>query len=144
MYNIRCIGHEAIIESFQTIEECKNWINEDIQKARQKGIYIDVHDYIIQQEGIDNNYNDMMSEEEYNAELSEIYDSDQNIPKKKKELNKKFNQSNYIKEYQKQNYKQFKVFLKKEEKEELDKLLKEKNMTKAQFLKNAIKDYLKK
>ena len=34
----------------------------------------------------------------------------------------------YDKQYKKDNYKQFKVYLKKEEKEELDDLLKEKNI----------------
>ena len=55
----------------------------------------------------------------------------------------KFNQIEYIKEYNKEHYKTFKVDLKKEELEELNKLLKKKNITKAKFLRDAI-DKLKK
>lgn len=48
----------------------------------------------------------------------------------------------YIREYNKEHYKTFKVDLKKEELEELNKLLLKCNLTKAQFLRNAI-DVLK-
>ena len=50
-----------------------------------------------------------------------------------------FNQNEYIKEYNKKHYSAFKVYLSKEEKEEIDRLLKKKNITKAQFLRDAIK-----
>lgn len=50
----------------------------------------------------------------------------------------KFNQSKYIQEYRKENKKQFNVDLNKEEFEELDKLLKEKGMTKVEFVRQAI------
>lgn len=50
----------------------------------------------------------------------------------------KFNQQKYQQEYNKQNYSTFKVDLKKKEKEELDKLLQEKGITKATFLREAI------
>ena len=50
-----------------------------------------------------------------------------------------FNQRKYIIEYNKEHYKAFKVDLKVEELEELEKILKEKEMTKAQFLRDAIK-----
>lgn len=52
----------------------------------------------------------------------------------------KFNQKEYINEYNKQHYSIFKVSLKKEEKKELNKLLKQNNLTNADFLRNAIKD----
>lgn len=52
----------------------------------------------------------------------------------------KFNQKKYIQQYQKKNYSVFKVDLKKEEKLELDTLLKKENLTKAQFLRNAIQE----
>lgn len=55
----------------------------------------------------------------------------------------KFNQIKYIQEYNKEHYKTFKVDLKKQEFEELNKLLKEKKLTKAQFLRDSI-DKLKK
>lgn len=57
---------------------------------------------------------------------------------------KEFNQQQYIKEYNQKHYKTFKVELKKEEKEELDELLKSLNMSKAAFLRNAIKDLKRK
>lgn len=57
-----------------------------------------------------------------------------------KEEGKKFNQKEYIQNYQKEHYAVFKVDLKKEEKLELDSLLKKNNLTKAQFLRNAIQD----
>lgn len=50
-----------------------------------------------------------------------------------------FNQSKYNQKYNKEHYKAFKVDLKKEELEQLEKLLKEKGITKAQFLRDAIK-----
>ena len=54
----------------------------------------------------------------------------------------------YDKQYNKDNYKQFKVYLKKEEKEELDDLLKEKNINASTFVRLSIealkKDILKK
>lgn len=57
---------------------------------------------------------------------------------------KKFDKNKYDIEYKKRFYSQFKVDLKKEEKEELDKLLIEKNLTKSQFLRNAIEELKKK
>ena len=57
--------------------------------------------------------------------------------------NNEFNQQKYIQEYNKKHYKTFKVDLKKEEFDELNELLKEKNLTKAKFLRYAI-DKLKK
>lgn len=51
----------------------------------------------------------------------------------------KFNQQKYIQEYNKEHYKTFKVDLKVEEWEELELLLKNKGITKAQFLRDAIK-----
>lgn len=57
-----------------------------------------------------------------------------------KEEKKEFNQQQYIKKYNKEHYKTFKVELKKEEKEELDELLKSLNITKATFLREAIKN----
>ena len=58
-----------------------------------------------------------------------------------------FNQNKYIQEYRKNKKKQFNVDLNKDESEELEKLLKEKELTKVQFIRNAIeelkKDYLK-
>ena len=54
----------------------------------------------------------------------------------------------YDKQYKKDNYKQFKVYLKKEEQEELDDLLKEKNINASTFVRLSIealkKDILKK
>ena len=50
-----------------------------------------------------------------------------------------FNQIKYIQEYNKKHYKTFKVDLKKEELEELEKILQEKGISKAQFLRDAIK-----
>lgn len=55
---------------------------------------------------------------------------------------KEFNQQKYVQQYNKEHYKTFKVDLKKEELEELNKLLLKCNLTKAQFLRNAI-DVLK-
>ena len=53
---------------------------------------------------------------------------------------KEFNQNEYIKEYNKQHYASLKIQLKKEEKEELDHLLKKHNLSKPEFIRNAIKD----
>ena len=55
----------------------------------------------------------------------------------------KFNQNDYIRDYRKKNYKQFKVELKNEEMEELNELLNEKSLNKTEFIKLA-KDALKK
>lgn len=52
----------------------------------------------------------------------------------------KFNQKEYIQNYQKEHYSIFKVKLKKEEKKELDELLAETGLNQAQFLRNAIQD----
>lgn len=49
-----------------------------------------------------------------------------------------FNQLDYIREYNKEHYKTFKVNLKSKELDDLNKLLKKHNLTKAQFLRNAI------
>lgn len=49
----------------------------------------------------------------------------------------KFNKIEYTKEYNKQHYKQFKTELKAGEKEELDKLLKENNLSKVEFIRKA-------
>lgn len=54
-----------------------------------------------------------------------------------------FNQNKYIQEYKKEHYKTFKVDLKNEEWEQLEKLLKEKKLTKAEFLRRAIKELKK-
>ena len=54
-------------------------------------------------------------------------------------MEKKFNQKEYINNWKKQHKAQFKVDLNKDEKEELDKLLEEKGITKAQFLRDSIK-----
>lgn len=49
-----------------------------------------------------------------------------------------FNQLDYIREYNKEHYKTFKVNLKSKELDDLNKLLKKYKLTKAQFLRNAI------
>lgn len=54
-----------------------------------------------------------------------------------------FNQSKYIQEYRKNKKKQFNVDLNKDEAEELEKLLKEKELTKVQFIRNAIEELKK-
>lgn len=54
-----------------------------------------------------------------------------------------FNQKEYTIAYNKENYSRFLVDLPKKDKEELDKILKEDNMTKADFLRRAIKKYKK-
>lgn len=51
-----------------------------------------------------------------------------------------FNQSEYFLKYSKEHYKQFKVYLKKEDFEKLELLLKEKGLTKAQFLRDSIEN----
>ena len=51
---------------------------------------------------------------------------------------KQFNQTDYIREYNKSHYSNLKITLKKEEKEELDQLLKENGWTKPQFIRIAI------
>lgn len=51
---------------------------------------------------------------------------------------KEFNQGKYIQQYNKEHYRTFKVDLKKEEFDRLEELLKEKGLTKAQFLRDAI------
>ncbi len=50
----------------------------------------------------------------------------------------KFNQTKYVVEYRKQHKAQFNVDLNKIEKDELDSLLKEKNLTKVEFIRLAI------
>ena len=52
----------------------------------------------------------------------------------------KIKQKKYLQEYKKEHYKAFKVDLKVEELEELEALLQKKGLSKAQFLRNAIKD----
>lgn len=54
---------------------------------------------------------------------------------------KTFNQNEYINNYKKEHYSTFKVDLKKKEKQELDELLKQHNITKKQFLMDAIKKF---
>lgn len=53
---------------------------------------------------------------------------------------KVFNQNEYVNQYKKEHYSQLKVNLKKSEKEELDKLLAEEQLTQTQFIRNAIAD----
>lgn len=57
---------------------------------------------------------------------------------------KKFNQSKYIQEWNKQNKKQFKVNLNIPEYEELKNLLKENNLSNVQFVRNALNELKKK
>ena len=54
------------------------------------------------------------------------------------------NNIEYIKEYNKQHYKRFRVYLTTQEMEELEKELARLGLTKPQFLKNAIKELKKK
>jgi hypothetical protein len=54
-----------------------------------------------------------------------------------------FNQTKYIIAYNKENYARFLVDLPKKDKEDLDKILKEDKMTKADFLRWAINEYKK-
>ena len=49
-------------------------------------------------------------------------------------MEKEFNQKEYIKEYQKENYKQFKTKLKPDEMKEINKFLKEKNINKRELV----------
>lgn len=56
----------------------------------------------------------------------------------------KFNQNKYIQEYRKEHKKQFNVDLNKEEWEELNKLLKQKKMTKVEFVRKGIEELKKK
>ena len=51
---------------------------------------------------------------------------------------KEVNQNEYIKEYNKKHYSYLKVQLKKEEKEELDQLLKKLNISKPEFIRQCI------
>lgn len=55
-------------------------------------------------------------------------------------MQEKFNQKEYIQKYNKDHYSTFKVDIKKEEMEELNILLEQLNLSKAQFLRNAIND----
>jgi protein-arginine kinase activator protein McsA len=54
-------------------------------------------------------------------------------------MKEQFNQTKYIDSYRKKHKAQFNVDLNIDEKEELEQLLKINNLTKAQFLRNAIK-----
>lgn len=58
-------------------------------------------------------------------------------------MEKKFDQNKYIQKYQNEHYSIFKVKLKKEEKKELDELLKKANLNQAQFLRNSINELKK-
>lgn len=58
-------------------------------------------------------------------------------------MKKEFNSTEYKRTYSKEHYSTFKVDIKKEEKKELDDLLKIKGISKAQFLRNAIIDLKK-
>lgn len=60
------------------------------------------------------------------------------------EEKKEFNQLEYKMKYSKEHYKVFKVDLKKEEMEELNKLLEKHKLTKADFLRNSINELKKK
>ena len=51
---------------------------------------------------------------------------------------KEFNQKDYIKEWKKDNYKQFKVELKKEEKEELTEIIKNNDLSGSDFVRLAM------
>ena len=55
-------------------------------------------------------------------------------------MKKEFNQKEYINKYKKEHYSTFKVELPKATKKELDEILKLQNLTKSQFLRNAIND----
>lgn len=57
-------------------------------------------------------------------------------------MQEKFNQKDYIREYNKQHYSQFKANIKKQEMEELNELLKKYHMNKTQFILKA-KELLK-
>lgn len=56
---------------------------------------------------------------------------------------KEFNQKEYIIQYKKEHYSTFKVDLLKDEKKALDKILKNENMTKTEFLRKSIIDFKK-
>lgn len=58
-------------------------------------------------------------------------------------MTEKFNQTEYVREYIKKHKKRFLVDLNKEEMEELNKLLKKNNLTKASFLRKAIENLKK-
>ena len=64
-----------------------------------------------------------------------------NYIERKNTMEYKFNQNEYQKKWKKEKKAQFKVDLNKEEKKELDELLEKEKITKAQFLRNAIKDF---
>ena len=49
-------------------------------------------------------------------------------------MQEKFNQTDYIREYNKKNYSQFKATLKKKDREELNELLKKHGLNKTQFV----------
>ena len=53
----------------------------------------------------------------------------------------KFNQTKYINQYAREHYSRFHVDLLKDDKIELDKMLKEDGISKAEFLRNAIEEY---
>ena len=52
-------------------------------------------------------------------------------------MQEKFNKIKYNQQYNKEHYKQFKTELKAEEKEELDYILKQKGMSKVEFIRKA-------
>lgn len=58
-------------------------------------------------------------------------------------MKKEFNQKEYINNYKKEHYSPVKITLKKDEKVELDKLLKIKGITQTEFLRNAIEQLKK-
>lgn len=58
-------------------------------------------------------------------------------------MKKEFNQKEYIKNYKKEHYSPVKITLKKDEKLELDRLLKIKGITQTEFLRNAIEQLKK-
>lgn len=55
-------------------------------------------------------------------------------------MKEKFNEKRYKANYKKEHYIQFRTDLKKEEMEELNILLKENNLNRADFIRNAIKE----
>lgn len=58
-------------------------------------------------------------------------------------MKKEFNQNEYINNYKKEHYSPVKITLKKDEKVELDRLLKIKGITQTEFLRNAIEQLKK-
>ncbi len=58
-------------------------------------------------------------------------------------MKKEFNQKEYINNYKKEHYSPVKITLKKDEKVELDRLLKIKGITQTEFLRNAIEQLKK-